>query len=250
MEDCRLGGSTFELDGRVVDVWAIRTKASSAVAAQVERILAPDEKCRAEQFRFDQIRDSFIVSRGALRILLGCYLDIHAADIQFQYSSKGKPSIAECGRIEFNVSHSTSVAVFAFTRGCSIGIDVERFRTLPDMQAIANDFFCSAETAELMALPPEQREHAFFLCWTRKEAYVKATGDGLSASLDSFRVSLQPGRSASLIHLAHDMHGAKAWTLNDLRLACDLAAAVAYGDRQRPLRVKPVVEFAELLTLL
>ena len=201
------------MTGRVVEVWRVRTETSNAVAAELERILAVDERCRAEEFRFEHLRRSFVVRRGALRILLGCYLGVPPAAIQLLYGSKGKPGIAGRNRIEFSAAHSSGLAVFAFTRGCEIGIDVERIWTLPEMQSIAKGFFCSAETQELLAMPLEQRERSFFFCWTRKEAYVKATGDGLSAPLDGFRVSVQPCGFGSPIHLAQQMRRAKTLTL-------------------------------------
>jgi 4'-phosphopantetheinyl transferase len=99
-----------------------------------------------------------------------------------------------------------------------------------------------------MSLPPSERERAFFICWTRKEAYIKAIGDGLSIPLNEFRVSLQPNEPARFIHLAHNTDAAKAWMLHDLGLASEYAAAVAYRDRQRSLSVFPIVDPAEIIS--
>jgi len=204
--------------------------------------LSPDEKGRAGQFRFERDRDSFVVARGVLRILLGRYLNISPAGIPFKYGAKGKPAIAGPAGIDFNMSHSGSLAVFAFTAGCPVGIDVERIRPLPDMQSIADRFFCSEEAAELMSLAPNQREHGFYLCWTRKEAYIKASGDGLSAPLNSFRVTLRPCQPARFIHLANDASASKAWSLHDLPLASNYAAALAYRDAERPIVILTIVD--------
>ena len=243
-----LAGSSFELSGRDVHVWTLRTGPSNAVAAKFEPVLAPDEKRRAERFRFDYLRHSFIITRGVLRCMLGRYLNLHPASIQFNYGSKGKPALASAVGIEFNETHSSGLAVFAFTIGCQIGIDIEQIRPLTEMQQIANHFFCSEEAAEIMLLPPNKRVRAFFCCWTRKEAYIKATGDGLSVPLDEFRVSLRPNEPARFIHLAHDENAATAWSLHDLCLASNYAAALAYDDRPRPISVFRVIDPAELIS--
>ena len=104
--------------------------------------------------------------------------------------------------MRFNISHSGGLAVFAFTLDCEVGVDVEEIRELKDLAEIAARFFCAEETAELMSLPADQRTAAFFRCWTRKEAYIKAIGDGLSAPLDGFAVTLGRDEPARLIHLA------------------------------------------------
>ena len=209
-------------------------------------LLEPEERDRAARFRFDHLQHAFILARGGLRVLLGCYLGVCPAAVQFTYGSKGKPTLSG-GSVEFNVSHSGGLAVFAFTFGCEIGVDVEQIRSLPDMLEIASQFFCVEETAELMALPAGERERAFFLCWTRKEAYIKATGDGLSAPLDSFRVALRPGAPARFVHFKHDASAAASWTLHDLSLTPAHAGALAYRDAPRSVLVQPVIESAELL---
>jgi 4'-phosphopantetheinyl transferase len=246
------GGSTWssELVGRIVHVWSIPTEASSAVIAELWPILASDEQERARRFHFKHLQRSFVLARGALRLLLGCYLNASPASVQFRYSSKGKPSLGEPARLKFNASHSVGLAMFAFTLDCDLGVDIEHFRPMQERQNIANLFFCSEEATELMALPPEQRDRAFFLCWTRKEAYIKAIGEGLSMPLDGFQVTLQPDEPARFVHLAHDFKAAKAWTLHDLKLDASYIAALAYRDTQRPVDVLSLAEPAELLSFL
>jgi 4'-phosphopantetheinyl transferase len=241
------GVSPFELDGRSVHIYAVHLDAPEAVAAQFYALLAHDERERAARFRFDRLRYSYTVTRGALRILLGRYLGADPAGIGFLYGSKGKPRLDPPAPIEFNVSHSGTLAVYAFTKVRELGVDVEQIRPLADMQGVAARFFCAEESAELMALPSASRTQAFFLCWTRKEAYLKAIGDGLSVPLDGFRVTLRPGEPASMVHLAQDAAAAAAWTLHDLSLAPEYAAALAYRDVPRPLVVFPPIEPAELL---
>jgi 4'-phosphopantetheinyl transferase len=138
------------------------------------------------------------------------------------------------------------VALFAFGIGCPLGVDVERIRPMRDMLTIAHRFFCSDEAAELAALPEADRERAFFLCWTRKEAYIKATGDGLATPLGEFRVSLKPGEPASFLHLGNDPTAAPLWALHNLWIAEDYAAAIAHAGEPRTIRQSSLMQ-AELL---
>ena len=180
-------------------------------------------------------------------MLLGHYLNSPPGDIQFSYGAKGKPSLAVSARVQFNMSHSGDLAMFAFTLDCEIGVDVEAIRPMPDMEVVAERFFCAEETAELMSLPAGQRDDAFFLCWTRKEAYIKATGEGLSTPLDAFRVTLRPGEPARFVHFALDPVAAQAWSLHDLKPALQYAAALAYRDAPRPLETFRVINPKQLL---
>ena len=235
-----------ELAGRVVHIWSVRTDPGKTDVGRFQLLLEPEERDRAARFRFDYLRQAFILARGGLRVLLGCYLGVLPAAVRFTYGSKGKPALSR-GSLEFNVSHSGGLAVFAFTLGCEIGVDVEQLRSLPEMSEIASKFFCVEETAELMALPAGERERAFFLCWTRKEAYIKATGYGLSAPLDSFRVALRPDSPARFIHFNCDAVALGSWTLHDLSLTPAYAGALAYPDAPRSVLVQPVIEAAQLL---
>ncbi len=238
----------LELTGRAVHVWTVLTQAPDAIVDRFKSVLASDEIDRAARFHFEHLRRSFILSRGALRLLLGRYLNIAARDIEFGYGSKGKPALAALpSRLQFNASHSSDLAVYAFTMDCELGIDVEAIRPMPDIEGIASRFFCVEETAELMSLPSVQREHGFFLCWTRKEAYIKATGEGLHTPLDAFRVTLRPGEPAAMIHLERDPIAARAWTLHDLTPAPGYAAALAYRDSLRPLKTLPIFNPKQLL---
>lgn len=240
----------FEFSKCAVHIWVLSINPSLAIAAKFEPVLSADEKHRAARFHFDHLRCSFVTTRGVLRCLLGRYLNLHPARIQFAYGLKGKPFVAAAASLEFNTTHSGDTAAFAFTVGCQIGVDLEQIRPLAEIQDIANHYFCSDEAAEIMSLPSEERERAFFLCWTRKEAYIKAIGYGLSAHLHDFRVTVLPGEPAHFIHLGHDKEAAKAWTLENLSLAPNYAAAIAYPDRQRPLSILPILDPRELICAL
>jgi 4'-phosphopantetheinyl transferase len=239
--------SGFILRGRDVHVWSVRTDAGEAEVARFRLVLSPAERDRAAKFRFEGLRNAFILARGALRLLLGRYLDICPDAVQFGYGRNQKPAIAPEHRVKFNVSHSGGLAVFAFTLDREIGVDVEHIRSVPDMTAIAKRFFCPEEAADLMSFAAGEQERAFFVCWTRKEAYVKALGNGLSEPLDSFRVTINPDAPAELMHVAHDSRAAKLWTLHDLALAPGYEGALAYRDSPRPLKLFPILKPIGLL---
>lgn len=240
-------GRPQELWERAVHIWAIPTKVPSAVVAECEKYLTPEEVTRAAHFGLDGPRHTFIVARGFLRSLLGKYLAADPRGISIAYTSKGKPVLPLETRINFNVTHSCAMAAIAFALDCRIGIDLEEIRPLPGLEDIAKRFFCSAEAAEILSCLARERECSFFRCWTRKEAYIKAVGEGLHIPLNSFRVTVKPNDSASFIHLGGDAKAAEAWTLHDINLASDCAAAVAYEDRVRSFTVFTVDDPVEFL---
>ena len=238
-----------DLPGRDIHVWSLRIKTSSDVAAQFEPVLSPDERERAARYRFDHLQQFFTVARGALRHLLARYLRVEPESITFNYASRGKPTLASQDGIEFNLSHSGDFAVIALAAGCPLGIDVEFMRPRTEIEELARRFFSPEETSDLMSLPSSERQLAFFSCWTRKEAYIKAIGYGLYAPLDGFRVSLQPNEPARLISVANEPDEAGQWSIHALQLAPEYAAALAYRDRERPLLALPIVDATELLRI-
>jgi 4'-phosphopantetheinyl transferase len=192
--------------------------------------LTADERQRAERYIFQKDRTHFVVARGLLRVLLGCYLRQEPQHLHFTYGPHGKPALAtDTGRValRFNVSHSHSLALYAITRGREVGVDVERIRPEVVQEKIAERFFSPREVTVLRALPTPLQAPAFFACWTRKEAYMKATGDGLTLPLNQFDVSLAPGEPAALLRTAWDPKEAARWTLQDLAPAPGYRAAVA-----------------------
>lgn len=242
-----MAGCSFELSTNDVHVWTLDSGASEAMADRFAPVLAADEKERAARFRLDRLRHSFVITRGVLRCLLARYANLHPAGIRFACGPKGKPALASAAGIEFNATHSGGSALFAFAKGCHVGVDLELMRPITGAQDIAERFFCPEEAAEIGSLPPAERERAFFRCWTRKEAYLKAVGDGLSAPLNGFRVTLRPGEPARVVHIAHDTYAAQAWTLDDLGPAAGYLAALAYRDRRRSVSTFAINEPARLL---
>jgi 4'-phosphopantetheinyl transferase len=228
-------------------VWSLPTESSAAITGQFEQLLSEEEKERAGRYHFETDRRRFVLARGTLRILLSRYLDVSPLSLQFRYGPNGKPSLKNSSGVNFNLSHSGELAVFAFAAEREIGIDVERIHPLRDRADIARRFFSLGEATDLMGLSEDEQERAFFLCWTRKEAYIKATGEGVSTPLDQFRVTLTPDQPARFVHVEGSPDAAKMWMLHDLQLARGYAAALAYRDTRRPISVLPVIDSAELL---
>lgn len=165
------------------------------------RTLSDEERARAKRFLFERDRNSFVASHGILREVLGRYSGRGPGEIEFTYGPYGKPELAGDGSsrsFRFNLSHSDGVALIAVAKERAVGVDVEKIQPERAGEEIADRYFSREEVDELRALPAELRSEGFFLCWTRKEAYVKALGEGLRFPLDSFQVSLSPGEPAQL----------------------------------------------------
>jgi 4'-phosphopantetheinyl transferase len=192
--------------------------------------LSTDEKTRAERFYFQRDRERFITAHGVLRAVLGLYLNRAPKCLSFCASPHGKPALAwESGgdALRFNMSHSHGMALYAFARGREVGVDLEFIRRDVEVEQIAERFYSRRETGTLLALPADSQKYAFFLGWTRKEAYIKARGEGLSLPLDQFDVSLIPGEPAALLSTRPDPEDALRWSLQELFPATDYAAALA-----------------------
>lgn len=217
-----------------VHVWAASLGRSASSLALMYDVLSLDERVRAERFHFVQDREKYIMARGSLRNILGRYLDVKPGEIRFTYNSHGKPALDlefAANQLKFNVSHSTELALYAVTADREIGVDIEHFRSSVVEEDIAERFFSPGEVAVLRALPQQVQVQAFFACWTRKEAYIKARGQGLSIPLDQFEVSLVPGQPASLERVFTDPDEVHRWTVQDLAPAPEYAGAVCVGGR-------------------
>jgi 4'-phosphopantetheinyl transferase len=239
----------IELAGSDIHVWPVILRGDEDVVLKFAGLLAPSEANRADGFLFEHLSRSFVLSHGVLRVLTGHYLKTDPSIIRFVFGPKGKPAVSPRTSLQFNMSHSGDMALFAFTNGCEVGVDIEQMRPIRDLQDVATHFFSSSEAAELAAMPPDYRTGAFFACWTRKEAYIKAIGDGLSTPLDSFRVSLRPGEPAQFVSVNDDKDQAAAWSLHDLAVTPGFAGALAYRDAPRRVLVLPVVSAGEVLDL-
>jgi 4'-phosphopantetheinyl transferase len=180
-------------------------------------------------------------------MLLARYCGMPAARLEFDYGPQGKPSFSRCScPIRFNISHSGEIAAYAFTRGCAVGIDVERQRKLPDLEEIAKHYFSPAEYCELMTIPEHERAAAFYACWVRKEAFLKAKGGGLSIPLDSFQVSVAPDRLPAVLSVGGDAREARRWSLHEFMPAAGYSGAVVC-EGQRILQVHALRSAREIV---
>lgn len=216
-----------------VHVWRAPLTHEDDRLERLRGTLAPNECERAARFHFERDRRHFIAARGILREILGRYLALPPGSLRFVYTAYGKPHLADermGASLRFNVSHSGELALYAISRGRELGVDIEQVRTDIEHRQIAAQFFSRQEVAALSALPEGLQQEAFFLCWTRKEAYIKGIGEGLSLPLDSFDVSLTPGAPASLLAVRGDATEAARWTLRALEPGAGYhAALVAEG---------------------
>jgi 4'-phosphopantetheinyl transferase len=216
----------LELPEREIHIWRANLDLEPEVLSRLASTLDNDEKARAGRFHFTRDRDNFTACRGILRELLGGYIGSSPASIEFAYGEFGKPAQHPRNSgppIRFNLSHSSGLAVFAFARNCEIGIDLEAISPEFAGEEIAERYFSARELAELMALPAETRPEGFSLCWTRKEAYVKARGAGLQIPLDSFSVSLTPNQPERL-----ESEDSYRWRLRSFKPAPGFVGAVVY----------------------
>ena len=213
-----------------VHVWRIELDVPSDARAELERHLSIEERERARRYVLRRDAERFITGHGMLRTILSAYLDTAPSAIRFQAGEYGKPRVqrerADDG-LSFNFTHSDAIALCAVTRGRSVGVDVERIRPMPDMEQITQRFFSAYECAALRAVPAELREEAFYACWSRKEAYIKGRGLGLSLALDSFDVSVAPGEAAELIARRGEAKTVNEWELHELRPALGYTGALA-----------------------
>jgi 4'-phosphopantetheinyl transferase len=218
------------LENNAVHIWRAYLDQPQPGLDQLRQTLAQDELQRAARFAFAHDSARFIAGRGVLRAILGQYLDLRPDLLHFEYGAAGKPALAQAfasHNLCFNLAHSHGLAIYAVARGRAIGVDVERIRADVDVEQIASTAFAPAELAELLALPAAQRLPAFFACWARKEAYVKARGDGLSLPGDQFQVLLAPGAPPKLLRTEWDHQEASDWSLYDLDAGEEYAAALA-----------------------
>jgi 4'-phosphopantetheinyl transferase len=206
-----------------VHVWKV---ALDQPPEQYRAVLSADERERASRFRVERGADRYTVGHGTLRILLGRYTGTSPEALVFQYNGFGKPELTGAD-IGFNLSHSHEIALIAVAHGRAVGVDVERIREQVMTERIAERFFAPAEARAIATLPQEQQAQAFFNCWTRKEAWIKARGEGLSIPLNSFEVTLAPGEPARLVATHPDGEEAARWTLRELECGPGFAAALA-----------------------
>jgi 4'-phosphopantetheinyl transferase len=221
--------SSFRVAGTRVHVWHASLEQPAEVVRTLEAVLSEEERGRADRFRYQEHRRSFIVSRGILRNLLYRYTGIRADQIQFKYNLAGKPFLAAeemVPEIHFNLSHAGNLVLYAFSWGLPVGIDVECIRPMEDMDRVAEMSFSTGEYARFQKIGKQDRLRAFYNCWTRKEAFIKAIGDGMSFPLQEFEVSLEPDRPAELLSIQGSVEKANHWAMHDLKTRDGYTAAL------------------------
>jgi 4'-phosphopantetheinyl transferase len=221
-----------------VHVWRANLNQSASTVRALYEVLQTDERLRADRFHFRRDREHFTVARGVLRQILGGYLGSAPEQIRFAYNQYGKPALAGAAAdddsLSFNVSHSKGIALYAIAKGRRVGLDIEHLREDFDTVALAERFFSRSEVTTLSELPAGQQTVAFFNCWTRKEAYIKALGEGLSHPLDRFSVSLAPGERAALLSTDDNPQEASQWSLVELSPGDGYVAALACEGHTPP----------------
>jgi 4'-phosphopantetheinyl transferase len=246
-ECCQLGETCVipELKPDVATVWIRSLQVTSAIEKSCYELLSAEERERAARYRVERPRTDFILTRGTLRSLAARYLQTTPQALSFSYSKHGKPLLDQAyeartfddrtfgdGAVDlrFNVSHTNGLALLAFVRKREIGVDVEKIGPQPDATKLAERFFSESERRSLESLSGDELNAAFFRCWTRKEAYVKARGEGLSLPLHQFDVSVAAGESQALLATRPDPAEVKRWILRDLPAGHGYAAALAVAE--------------------
>jgi 4'-phosphopantetheinyl transferase len=212
-----------------VHSWAFQLDRDSAQMADLACFLAPDETERARRFHFESHRNRYIAGRGLLRVILADYLGLKPSALNFHYGSHGKPSLARDGQppLVFNLAHCDGLALLAVSRLPSVGIDVERVRLLPDAGELVERFFSAAETQAFRQAPSHTQAECFFRLWTRKEAWLKATGEGIGEALPLVEVlPLDPNRPSRVVFPSR-LSPFSSWSVQDLHPAPGFAGALA-----------------------
>jgi len=220
----------YALPDDEVHVWRAGLDWPTSSITKLKEILSSDERARAERFHFEIDHRRHVVGRGVLRLVLARCLGASPHALRFDHGARGKPSLAAAfapARLQFNVSHSGELVLVALTIGRMVGVDVEHIRHDLEVEAIAQRFFSARENSALATLASPARRDAFYACWTRKEAYIKAVGDGLALPLDQFDVAFLPGEPARLVATRPNGAEAGRWSLRDLDAGHGYRAALA-----------------------
>jgi 4'-phosphopantetheinyl transferase len=237
-----------ELRVSEIHIWTVPLTACLADIDELRALLSPDEQERAGQFHFPHLEQRFAITHGILRILLAHYLGTPADTIGFTASENGKPAVtAPQTRLQFNLSHSRQMVAFAFGLDYELGVDIEEIRLVPEMEGIAHQFFSQGEIEDLMSVPVTDRPAAFFHIWTRKEAYIKATGKGLRLPLASFRVSVLERNEARVLDVGGNPNAVHLWHMYPFEPASSHVGALAYRGAQKTIQIFPLSDSQKLL---
>ena len=227
------------LERTEVHVWAVRLDVDVIRLKELTSWLSRDECARAGRYARQILRHRFIASRGQLRELLARYMATGPSAIEFNYDNNGKPTLRGCQDndiVTFSVSRAGGLALFAFARGVSLGVDLENVSAFPDMRGVAKMNFSEEEQRNLGCLSSDEYVEAFFRCWTRKEAYLKAIGTGLLHPLQSFDVEIREAAPPALLRVAGDPSAPRRWIIEHLTPASGYIGALAIQRRGMVIR--------------
>ena len=227
--------SELRLDDGDLHVWQVELDLTDEELAPLVSHLSADELRRADRFHFARDRRRFMAGRGLLRTVIAGYLHCAAHEVGFVYGDRGKPTLATPD-LQFNLAHTDRLAIIGLARSGPLGVDVERIRPSEDLARLVSEFFSPREQKAMAALPPDERQSGFFTCWTRKEAYLKATGDGLATPLDQFDMPVDPSAPPRLLHVELTTSEIASWTLWDVPLDVGYVGTVAFAGRIDTLR--------------
>lgn len=219
--------SEIVLENHSVHLWCANLNISTKKQEEYWNYLSQEEQARSQRFRFEKHKNHFIAARGILRILIGRYLKTNPSDIYFEFGEFGKPFLSKHKNLQFNISHSEDYALFGFTLNNSIGVDIEYTLKEIDFNAIAPRFFAPNEVEKLFALPSFKQVEGFYSCWTRKEAFIKAIGNGLSLPLDQFEVTLEPEEETRLVAINWNPDEVAEWNLSSCIINKNYICALA-----------------------
>lgn len=222
-----------------IHLWRIPLAGPPDEESRLKKLLSPEELAQAGRFRFARDQRRFVIRRAGLRQLLAACLATSPLAVQFKFGSHGKPALsgqADGGDLRFSCSHSGDWALVALARGIELGVDLEQRRPMSDAAGVAEKFFAEAEIRELACLPPALQTAGFFNCWTRKEAFIKALGLGLSYPLHRFVVSLSPEKPAALLAVVDDPDALKKWSMVSLEVVPDYSAALVFEGKTTALK--------------
>jgi 4'-phosphopantetheinyl transferase len=223
-----------QINKGAVHIWRATLDLSSRDIRFFDENLSIDERIKAGHFRFDRDRNRYIVSFGILKSILGLYIGVEPGSVRISYGNHGKPRLSDADgkrNIHFNLSHSEELAIYVFARDYEVGVDIERIRELPEMNQIVDHYFSASERKVFLEMPSDKRRKAFFYCWTRKEALIKAVGYGLYQPLDKFTVPMAAGESASVPFFKGDSKQASSYVIEDFSPAPGYAGAIALEEK-------------------
>ena len=236
----------IDLAGDEIHVWSASLVQPENVVANLTELLSDDEKARANRFYFAKDRAHFIVGRGLLRKFLGNYLGLDPAWVAFDYGPFGKPAL-KAGEIthtlQFNLSHSNGLALYAFGWNRALGIDVEYVRAMANEDDFAAQIFSASESALIASLAGDQKRRAFFKIWTCKEAFFKASGDGLTRPIDQAEIAIDAEENARLVSIAGDRKQALGWRLKTFQPGINYQAALAFQGNQAKIRYREIERY-------